>query len=469
MKKAAVIGSGPNGLTAAILLAQAGLETTVYEEQPTFGGGMRTAELTLPGFHHDVASAVHPMAAGSPVFHSFPLASFGLSWVHPPSQLAHPFDDGTAKVVKRSVAITAEQFGRDAVAYRALFGYLSRRWNKLATDILQPVVHVPSHPLVLGRFGVTGALPASVVAKTLFRTEEARAVFAGMAAHSVLPLDASPSAAFGMIMHITAHALGWPVARGGSQSIANALAGYLQSLGGKILTSTRIDSLAQFDRDTVVMCDVSPRQFVAMAGDRLPSAFARKLERFHYGPGVFKMDWALSEPVPWRAKECAGAATVHLGGSYDEIFASEHDATHGRVSERPFVLFVQPSLFDASRAPEGKHTAWAYCHVPQGCTEDMTERIEAQVERFAPGFRSTILARSAMGSHALEAGNRNLVGGDITGGAQDIRQLLMRPTRHLYRTPLRNVYLCSASTPPGGAVHGMCGYHAVQAAVEDWR
>jgi phytoene dehydrogenase-like protein len=467
MNRAAVIGSGPNGLTAAILLAKAGFETTVYEAQSTYGGGVRSAELTLPGFVHDVGSAVHPLGVSSPVWASMPLAGFGLRWIYPDAQVAHPFADGGAAIVERSVSTTAAQFGPDEFMYRQMFAKLATQWQELAGEVLSPLLHLPRHPLVLGHFGVLAWLPASLAAQTLFRTEEARAVFAGMAAHSVLPLEALATTGFAMVLSLTAHAAGWPLPQYGAQSIAKALVGYLEALGGRVVTSAPVASLDQFDDGTMVMCDVTPRQFLKLAGDRLPSNYRRQLESYRYGPGVFKLDWALSEPVPWLAKECARAATVHVGGSFAEIAASERAAFRGEVCERPFILFVQPTVSDPSRAPAGKHIGWAYCHVPNGCAVDMTERMEAQIERFAPGFRSTILARSVLSPAALEQGNANLVGGDISGGVQDWRQLLIRPTRSRYRTPLSNVYLCSSSTPPGGGVHGMCGYHAVRAALKD--
>ena len=468
MKRAAIIGSGPNGLTAAILLAQAGFDTTVYEAQASYGGGLRSAELTLPGFWHDVSSAVHPLALSSPIWAAWPLAKYGLSWIFPPASLAHPYADGGAGIVERSVSNTAIQFGPDAQTYRRMFSGLALEWKKLAADLLRPLLHVPEHPLLLGRFGLLAALPATVTARVCFETAEARAVFAGMAAHSILPLEAPTTTAFAIVLTLAAHSVGWPLPRGGSRNIAKALVGLLESVGGKVVTNAPVESLAQFGDDTLVMCDVTPRQFLRLAGDRLPARFARQLRRYRYGPGVFKMDWALRQPVPWRVRECARSATVHLGGSLEEIATSERGPGQGQICERPFVLFVQPTLFDAGRAPAGAHTAWAYCHVPSGSTVDMTERIEGQVERFAPGFRETILGRSVLTPAALEQGNANLVGGDISGGVQDLRQLLFRPTRSLYRTPLRNVYLCSSSTPPGGGVHGMCGHYAVKAALADW-
>jgi phytoene dehydrogenase-like protein len=462
---ACVIGSGPNGLTAAIVLAQAGLRTTVFEAESTIGGGARSAELTLPGFVHDVCSAVHPLAASSPAFASFPLARHGLEWIQPPLPLAHPLDNGSAAAMAMSLDDTCAGLGRDGPAYRRAIAPLVRRWRELVPMIQAPLLRVPVHPWLLARFGAIAFWPAAPLARLLFRTEAARALFAGNAAHSVLPLDALGSAAFGWVLAAAGHAVGWPIPRGGSQAIANALASYFESLGGRIVTNSRIGSLDELPDASLVLCDVTPRQFAAIAGNRLPDRFHRQLEAYRYGPGVFKIDWALSAPIPWKAAECFRAGTVHVGGTLDEIAASERAMSGTTPSDRPFVLVAQPSLFDDSRAPAGQHTAWAYCHVPHASTSDMTGPIESQVERFAPGFRTRILARHTMTPADLERHNANLVGGDITGGAQDLRQLVLRPTRLLYRTPLDGVYLCSSSTPPGGAVHGMCGFHAAHAAL----
>jgi phytoene dehydrogenase-like protein len=454
-------------LTGAIILAKAGLRTTVIEAESTIGGGTRSAELTLPGFVHDVCSAVHPLAVSSPAWASFPLAEHGLEWIQPPLPLAHPFDDGSAAILDRSLDRTSELLGRDGSAYRKRVAGLAGQWTDLTTEILRPLLHVPASPLLLARFGSLAVWPAAAAARHIFRTEAARALFAGLAAHSVLPLEAFGSAAFGWVLGIAAHAAGWPIPRGGSQQIANALASYFKILGGSIRTETRIRLLDDIGPSALILCDVTPRQFVELAGKRLPDRFAGQLKAYRYGPGVFKIDWALSAPIPWSAAECARAGTVHLGGTLNEIAKSERDAWEGRVDEAPFVLLAQPSRFDSSRAPEGKHTAWAYCHVPNASTVDMTERIERQVERFAPEFRATILARHVFAPADIERHNANLVGGDITGGAQDLRQLIFRPTPMLYRTPLEGVYLCSSSTPPGGGVHGMCGYNAAQMALAD--
>ena len=460
-----MIGSGPNGLTAAIVLAKAGLRTTVFEAEPVIGGSTRSSELTLPGFVHDICSAVHPLAVTSPAFASFPLKDHGLEWIHPPSCLAHPFDDGSAAILTRSLDETCARLGSDGATYERIVAPLARQWSDLAAEILRPL-HLPERPLLLARFGMLAARPAESTARKQFRTEAARALFAGMAAHSLLPLEAAGSALFGWVLAIVAHAVGWPIPRGGSQRIANALASYLKSLGGRIVTNTRIRSLDEIESEPI-LCDITPRQFLELAGDRLPARFRRKLESYRYGPAAFKIDWALSAPIPWKASECAKAGTVHVGGSLDEIAASERAPSENVICERPFVLVAQPSLFDSTRAPEGKHTAWAYCHVPNGSTVDMTARIEAQMERFAPGFAARILARHTFSPRELEQHNANLVGGDILGGAQDLKQLIFRPTRWFYRTPLAGVYLCSASTPPGGGVHGMCGFEAAKCALRD--
>ncbi len=463
-RDAFVIGAGPNGFTAAIILAEAGLHTTIVEAEPAIGGGTRSAELTLPGFIHDICSAVHPLAISSPAFAGLPLREHGLEWIQPPISLAHPFDDGSAAILQKSVS---PALGSDSNAYARVVAPLADRWPELASEILQPILHLPHSPLLLARFGLRAVESATTAARRMFRTPQAQALFAGLAAHSMLPLDAPGSAAFGWTLAIAAHAAGWPIPRGGSQQIANALASYFTSLGGEIVTNTRVRSLDEFGNNALILCDVTPRQFLKIAGGRLSGSFRAQLQAYRYGPGVFKVDWALSELVPWKARECAGAGTLHLGGSLDEIEASEKAASAGIISDRPFVLFAQPSLFDSTRAPEGKHTAWAYCHVPHGSLADMTGRIEAQVERFAPGFTDTILARHTFTSEELENHNANLIGGDISGGLNNLKQLVFRPTRSLYRTPLQGVYLCSASTPPGGGVHGMCGYHAARLALRD--
>jgi len=438
------------------VLARAGWKATVHEAEPEFGGGTRTAELTLPGFRHDVCSAIHPMAAASPFFDQGPLTDYGVEWIHPGVPLAHPFDDGEAAVLDRSIAGTARSLGPDGDSWRRLLWPVVAAWPRLAGEILRPL-GFPRHPWTVARFGLRALSPARSLAERRFQGAPARALFAGLAAHAVIPLEDRPSAAFGLVLAAAAHASGWPFPRGGSGSIAAALARWLARYGGEIRTGSRIATLPDAP---LVMCDVTPRQFLALAGERLPAGFRQSLERYRYGPGVFKLDWALDGPIPWRAAACGRAGTVHLGGTLEEIAHWEACFTG-----RPFVILAQPSLFDPTRAPMGKHTAWAYCHVPNGSKDDYAEEIEAQVERFAPGFRGRILARRVAAPADLEAHNANLVGGDIAGGAMDLRQTFLRPTRRLYGTPLEGVWLCSSSTPPGGGVHGMCGYFAATRAL----
>jgi phytoene dehydrogenase-like protein len=470
MADAVVVGSGPNGLAAAVVLAQAGLSVRVIEAAETIGGGAQSAELTLPGFVHDVCSAIHPLGVASPFFRTLPLAEHGVEWIEPPAALAHPFDDGTAALLERSPDAAVRGLGEDDGRWRRLFAPVVRDAEPLLEDVLAPV-RVPAHPLVLARFGARAVPPATVLARLSFRGAKARGLFAGLAAHSMLPLGRPPSAAFGLMLGLLGHSVGWPFPRGGSQRLSDALASCLRSLGGEIETGRRVESLAELGETRVLLLDVAPRGLLSLAGDRLPARYRRRLERYRYGPGVFKLDWALDAPIPWRAGECARAATVHLGATLDEIAASEAAPWRGEVAERPYVLLAQPSLFDPTRAPAGQHTAWAYCHVPNGSTVDMTERIEAQVERFAPGFRERILARSALGPADLERHNPNLVGGDINGGAATLTQLFTRPVARVspYTTPLPGVFLCSSSTPPGGGVHGMCGFHAARAALRSLR
>lgn len=462
-----VVGSGPNGLAAAITLARAGCSVLVLEANATIGGGTRSAELTLPGFVHDVCSAIHPLGAGSPFFNSLPLARFGLEWIQPELALAHPLEGGRAASLHRDVDATAA--GLHEKAYGRLMDPLVRGWESLAAEFLQPVLHLPRHPFLLARFGAAALCPASLLAKLFFKREESRALFAGMAAHSFLPLEALASAAFGLVLGIAGHAVGWPLPRGGSQSIANALAGYLRELGGKIEVGLRVNDLDELPKARVVLLDVTPWQFLRMAGDRLSFSYRRRIARFRHAPGVCKIDYALSAPIPWAADACRRAGTVHLGGTLGEIAAGEREVAQGRHPERPFVLVAQQSLFDATRAPQGQHTLWAYCHVPHGSRVDMSARIEQQIERFAPGFRDCILARSCTAAADLEKTNANLIGGDINGGAANLAQLIARPilSPKPYRTPLKGVYLCSSSTPPGGGVHGMCGYHAARTSLRD--
>ncbi|MBI4346580.1 MAG: NAD(P)/FAD-dependent oxidoreductase [Elusimicrobia bacterium] len=468
LRKAYVIGSGPNGLTAAIVLAREGVDVTVLEAQATLGGGSSSAALTLPGFLHDVCSAVHPMAAGSPALATFPLERHGLRWLHSPAAAAHPLDDGPAATLERSLEETAARLGDDGRLYRLALAPLARHWWKAAPDILAPP-HVPRHPLLVARLGLLGGWPAAAAARFFFNSERGRALFAGLAGHSVLPLDALGSSAIGWVLAAAGHAVGWPIPEGGSRRISEALAAYLKTLGGQLELGREVRELGELDGADAILCDVTPAQLLRLAGPRLPESFAARLRAWRYGPGVFKLDWALDGPIPWKDAECARAATVHLGGSLDEMTASERAPWEGRASERPFVLLAQPSLFDPTRAPAGKHTAWAYCHVPHGSSLDRTGAIEAQVERFAPGFRGRILARHAMGPSTLQRRNANLVGGDITGGAMTVGQILRRPSFLYHRTPVRGLYLCSASTPPGGGVHGMCGWHAARAALADLR
>ncbi|HJT46014.1 MAG TPA: NAD(P)/FAD-dependent oxidoreductase [Chthoniobacterales bacterium] len=466
---ALIVGSGPNGLAAAITLARSGLSVLVLEANATLGGGARSAELTLPGFVHDVCSAVHPLAAGSPFFKTLPLEKFGLQWIQPPIPLAHPLDDGRAACLLRDIHATAKLLGRDGGRYRFAMKPLVRDWDKLAADFLQPMLHFPKHPIALARFGVAAFSPADLLAKALFRTESAQALFAGMAAHSFLPLEALVSSAFGLVLGAAGHAVGWPVPRGGSQSISNALADYFRELGGQLETERPIDTIHQLPKARVTLFDTTVWQLARIAGGQLPEAYRQKLQNFRHAPGIFKIDYALSSPVPWKAAECRNAGTIHLGGTLNEIASAERDIVQGRIPARPFVLVAQQSLFDESRAPRGQHTLWAYCHVPFGCTSDVSEVIEQQIERFAPGFRDRILARHKMSANDLEKSNRNLSGGDINGGAANLWQLIARPTLSPtpYRTPARGIYLCSSSTPPGGGVHGMCGYHAARAALRD--
>jgi phytoene dehydrogenase-like protein len=464
-----VVGSGPNGLSAAITFARAGRSVLVVEANSTIGGSASSAELTLPGFVHDTCSAVHPLAAGSPFFKTLPLERFGLAWIHPEIPLGHPLDDGNAACLHRDLDLTAQRLGKDARSYRCLFASLTKNWDKLVDEFLQPMLHFPRHPVALARFGIGAMWPTTLLAKTFFKHEPARALFAGIAAHSFLPLESIVSSAFGLVLGTAGHAVGWPVPRGGSQNISNALAGCLRELGGKVELNRHVENLDDLPRSRAVLLDVSVWQFARIAGNRLPGNYRRRLENFRHAPGVFKIDYALSSPIPWKAEACRRAGTLHLGGPFDEIAATERMISCGEIPERPFVLVAQQSVFDETRAPRGQHTLWAYCHVPFNCQIDMSDKIESQIERFAPGFRDCILARHKSGALDLEKSNANLVGGDINGGAANLSQLIARPVFSTtpYRTPLPGVYLCSASTPPGGGVHGMCGYHAARAALRD--
>ena len=465
-RKACVIGSGPNGLAAAILLAQSGLKVEVFEAETTPGGAARTLELTLPGFRHDFGSAVHPMAAGSPFFTTLPLRDHGLNWIHSPAVLAHPLDDGTAVLLHRELRDQKDELGSDGNVWVRLMRPFVDCWDDLSVEVMRPIYFFPRHPKLMLRFGMNAIVSARTLAFGLFREVRTRALFAGLAAHSLMSLEEPLSSAFGLLMAIPGHAVGWPIPQGGSQSITNALCSYLKQLGGELWTSARVKNLEAVADREIKMCDVSPQQLVEIAGERLSERYKAKLAKFRYGPGVFKVDYALSSPIPWKAKECLRAATVHLGGSFEEIAASEAAVRNGGEAERPFVLLSQPTLFDSTRAPEGKHIAWAYCHVPNGSKADMLARLEAQIERFAPGFLDCVLDRRVFSPADLEHMDANLVGGDVAGGAMDVGQIVFRPTLwRPYTTSARDIYLCSASTPPGGGVHGMCGYHAARTAL----
>lgn len=458
-----VVGSGPNGLAAAIRMAQAGRSVLLVEAADTPGGGARSAELTAPGFIHDICSSVYPLTVCSPFFRTLPLEQHGIKWVYPKAALAHPFDDGSAALLYSSIEETAATLGEDGKNYQSLVGDFARRWQDLLEDLLAPI-RFPRHAFFFARFGLQAIRSARGIAHAYFRRERARAFFAGNAAHSMLPLEYLTTAGVGLMLPILGHAAGWPFIRGGAQQLSNALVSFFRSLGGQIITGCRVESLDQLQAPTILL-DITPRQLLSLSAGRLPDSYRQKLERYRYGMGAFKLDWALHQPIPWRVKECAQAGTVHLGGSLDEISRSERDAWKDGCAEKPFVLLAQPSLFDSTRAPAGKHTAWGYCHVPNGYAGDVTKEIEDQIERFAPGFRDCILARSVMRPVDLEKHNPNLVGGDIAGGAPLLSQLFLRPTASMYRTPMKGVYLCSSSTPPGAGVHGMCGFFAAEVAL----
>lgn len=462
-KRAAVVGSGTNGLAAAITMAEAGYQVRVFEAAAMPGGATRTEEITLPGFRHDLGSAIHPLAAASPFFERRAFEKFGLQWAQPDAPLAHPLDDGTAVMLEASLERTASGLGADRQNYIDLFAPLVKSWPEIRENALAPI-RMPAHPIALARFGLNAMLPANWFCRLRFEGKRARALFAGIAAHSMIPLSFAFSSAIGVVLTIAAHTVGWPFPKGGACKIAESMIGYLESLGGSVEVNHPIEDLAEVLADEVVLCDLTPAQFERMAARQLTASYRGSLKRFRYGPGVFKMDWALSQPIPWKAKECLRAATIHIGGELEEIEASEEAAWYGRHSNRPFVLLAQPSLFDAARAPSGKHTAWAYCRVPNGSPLDMTAAIENQIERFAPGFRDCILARSSKNPLHMQAWDSNLVGGDIAGGALTWNQLFLRPSWRMYDTPIRNVFLCSSSTPPGPGVHGMCGFHAAERA-----
>jgi phytoene dehydrogenase-like protein len=463
---AVVVGAGPNGLAAAVELARNGRSVAVLEAEEIPGGGARSAEITLPGFVHDLGSAIHPLGYASPFFSELPLEEYGLEWVHPPAPLAHPFDDGTAAVLERSVQETAGSLGSDAPAYRRLMESVVEDAPRIASYFVGSP-RLIRHPIALGASALRALRPARSLAESAFEGEKARGLFAGNAAHSFLPLEKSPSALFGLLLGTLGHAFGWPFPKGGSQRIADALTSYLLDLGGEVYTGFRVDSVEEVPRTRAVLLDVTPRQMLDIAGEHFTERYRHALKDYRYGPGVFKVDFALDGPIPWKAEECLRAGTVHLGGTLDEISAGEAAVWRGEHPERPFVLLAQQSLFDRTRAPEGKHTVWAYCHVPNGSQFDMTGRIEAQIERFAPGFGERVLAKTASGPADFERQNANLVGGDINGGVPELRQLFTRPVLRLnpYSTPAQGIFVCSSSSPPGGGVHGMCGYLAARVAL----
>ena len=468
MYDAIVIGSGPNGLAAAVALAQKGLSVKVYEAAESIGGGTRTKELTLPGFHHDICSAIHPMAVGSPFFKTLPLGQYGLEWIHPTYPLAHPLDEEPAVIMHRSLDATVRELGEDGAAYHSLFEPLFEQWDALAPELLGPLNNFPAHPLLMARFGLKALQPAQRLADHHFKNKPAKALFAGLAAHSILPLNQIATSAIGLVLGTIGHKIGWPMPKGGSHHITKALAGYFESLGGEIETNARIETLRELPNAKAILFGNTPKQILRIAGKAIPGSYAQKLRSYRYGAGVFKLDIALDGPIPWLDERCGQAGTVHLGGTLQEIAESEEQIGKGKCPEKPYVLLTQQSMFDADRAPEGKHTVWAYCHVPNGSARDMTEPILRQIERFAPGFRDLMLDYHAMNTRAMEDYNANYIGGDINGGSQDITQLFTRPAGlldpyHIKGTPM---FICSSSTPPGGGVHGMCGYHAAQSALK---
>ncbi len=465
---AVVVGAGPNGLTAAGVLAHAGKRVLVVEANERIGGGVSSGPLTLPGFTHDLGSAVHPFAVASPIFRTLDLERYGLRWIQPPTPLAHPLDGGRAVVLERSVDATAAGLGGDGGAYRRLMAPIVNDWARIQPLVLNPL-RIPRHPIAVARFGLRALWPVAALARRAFRGDAARALLAGLGGHSFLPLEAPLSAAPALVLGALGHVVGWPIPQGGAQAIADALAACLRSHGGEIRTGWRVAHVDELPKAAAYLLDVTPRQLLTLADGRLPAAYARRLERYRHAPGVFKIDYALDGPVPWTNPACAQAATVHLGGTLDEVAAAEADPHRGRASSRPYVLVAQPSLFDPTRAPAGKHVLWAYCHVPLGSVDDRSAAIDAQLERFAPGFTSRVVARCAMNTSDMQAWNPNLIGGDISGGLPDWRQLFARPTLSFtpQRLPARGLYLCSSSTPPGPGVHGMPGAHAAAAALAD--
>lgn len=466
---AIIVGSGPNGLAAAITLAQAGQKVLVLEAKDTIGGGTRTAEITLSGFRHDICSAIHPLGVASPFFRDLPLTDFGLEWIFPPIALAHPLDDGRAAFLTGSLEESAARLGQDNRTYQKLLAPLVDSWQAILEDILGPLPIPPKHPYTFARFGLLALRSARGLAENRFQGEPARALFAGLAGHGMLPLKEPTTASIALVLSLLAHAIGWPIPRGGSQAISNAMAAFLKSLGGEIVTDQEVTSLDALPKSRSILLDVTPQQMASICGERLPSGYRHQLQKYRYGPGVCKVDYALSGPIPWKITGCQQAGTVHLGGSLDEISTSERTVWRGQYSKKPLVLLAQPSLFDDSRAPKGQHTAWAYCHVPHGSNLDISERITDQIERFAPGFRDQILAKHVYSAAAMQIYNPNYIGGDINGGVQDWRQLYTRPVARWspYSTPVKGLYICSSSTPPGGGVHGMCGYHAARSVLRN--
>ncbi|MEQ9263767.1 MAG: NAD(P)/FAD-dependent oxidoreductase [Balneolaceae bacterium] len=465
---AVIVGSGPNGLSAAILLAQNGLSVKVIEAKETIGGGTRTLELTEPGFLHDVCSAVHPTALSSPFLRALPLQQFGLEWIHPEVPVAHPLEDGQAFTVSRSLDETLLGLGKDSRSYQSLYKSFTDNWETLSNDLFGTLRSV-RYPFSMARFGWYGMFSAKHLANSLFKNPELKAFFAGMAAHSIVPLEKAFTASFGIVLGTSVHSVGWPIAKGGSASISYAMAEYFKSLGGVIETGNMITSVAQIEESNVILFDLTPHQIATIAGSKLPPAFKSRLEKFQYGPGAFKIDWALSESVPWLNEKCRKAGTLHLGGSLEEISFSEQEIWKGNYPDKPYVIISQPSVFDSSRAPEGKHTLWGYCHVPNGSEEDCTEQIENQIERYAPGFRDTIISKNTMTATQFQSYNPNYIGGDINGGAQFFKQLFARPVLKWdpYALPAKGLYICSSSTPPGGGVHGMCGFHAARSVLKN--
>lgn len=464
---AIIVGAGPNGLAAAITMQKAGLSVLLIEGKDTLGGGLRTAELTLPGFKHDICSAIHPMAVASPFFASLPLADHGLEFIQPGYAAAHPFDDGSAAVLSRSLEETAGSLGKDRETYLQLVGPIVKDWNKLVDDILSPF-KFPKHPFLMARFGLKALQSAERISRS-FSTEKAKGLWGGMTAHSIQPLSNLATGAIGLVLSAVGHVHGWPIPKGGSQTVADALLSYFVSLGGEVQTGFMVKSLDELPAAKAVLLDLTPKQILEIAGDKFSWLYKRQLQNYRYGMGVFKIDWALSEPIPFVAEACRKAGTIHIGNTFKEIAVTEQQSATGQHPDKPFVLLAQPSVFDSSRAPAGKHTAWAYCHVPNGSTVDRTKAIEEQIERFAPGFKDTIIGKHTMNTVEVQQYNPNYIGGDINGGIIDLGQLYTRPALRIspYRTSLKGLYICSSSTPPGGGVHGMCGFHAAKQALSD--